>query len=182
MPADFSRLTPAAPAVAATLETRQFTTLADYSAATGQDRHSVLVDYDIFVKVPPLNAQDRTTVQKVYKREDLDFRLQAGVGRRGQGDAGADGHQRLHRLGPGPGRARARRAAAALRAEGVRRGRADRARQLYDGTSFASGTLAGSRWLPRTPSRPDAADSSPQNHTAPSFVRAKLKFLQRTRW
>jgi hypothetical protein len=28
--------------------------------------------------VPPLNAQDRTTVQKVYKREELDFRLRPG--------------------------------------------------------------------------------------------------------
>jgi hypothetical protein len=38
----------------------------------------VVVDYDIFVKVPPLNAQDKATVQKVYKREDLDFRLKPG--------------------------------------------------------------------------------------------------------
>ena len=62
----------------ASLETRQFQTLADYARATGQDRHSVLVDYDVFVKVPPLNAQDRATVQKVYKAEDLDFRLRPG--------------------------------------------------------------------------------------------------------
>ena len=40
-------------------QTRQFPTLADYSEATGQDRHSVLVDYDIFVNVPRLDAQDR---------------------------------------------------------------------------------------------------------------------------
>jgi hypothetical protein len=60
------------------LETRQFKTLEEYSEATRQDTHSVLVDYDIFVKVPPLNAQDKATVQKVYKREDLDFRLKPG--------------------------------------------------------------------------------------------------------
>jgi hypothetical protein len=78
---DYSSLTrTVAPGATRTapLETRQFKTLAEYSEATGEDRHSVLVDYDIFVKVPPLNAQDRTTVQKVYKAEDLDFRLKAG--------------------------------------------------------------------------------------------------------
>jgi hypothetical protein len=35
----------------------------------------VLVDYDIFVNVPKLDAQDRQTVQKVYKAEAFDFRL-----------------------------------------------------------------------------------------------------------
>jgi hypothetical protein len=38
----------------------------------------VLVDYDIFVNVPRLDAQDTRTVQKVYKAEDLDFQLKAG--------------------------------------------------------------------------------------------------------
>jgi hypothetical protein len=76
-PADFSQLT-RAPGGPSTLETRQFKTLEEYSEATRQDTHSVLVDYDIFVKVPPLNAQDKATVQKVYKREDLDFRLKPG--------------------------------------------------------------------------------------------------------
>ena len=59
----------------AALETRRFATLEHYSAATGQDRHSVLVDYDIFVNVPRLDAQDSRTVQKVYKAEDFDFGL-----------------------------------------------------------------------------------------------------------
>jgi hypothetical protein len=59
----------------AALETRRFKTLAEYSQATGQDRHSVLVDYDAFVNVPRLDAQDVRTVQKVYKAEDFDFRL-----------------------------------------------------------------------------------------------------------
>jgi hypothetical protein len=76
-PADFSQLT-RPPGSPSTLEARQFKTLADYSQATKQDTHSVLVDYDIFVNVPPLNAQDKTTVQKVYKHEDLDFRLRPG--------------------------------------------------------------------------------------------------------
>ena len=42
----------------AELESREFATLTDYSTATGQDRNSVLVDYDIFVNVPPLDARD----------------------------------------------------------------------------------------------------------------------------
>jgi hypothetical protein len=40
-----------------------------------QDRHSVLVDYDIFVNVRRLDARDAATVQKLYKADDLDFRL-----------------------------------------------------------------------------------------------------------
>jgi hypothetical protein len=60
------------------MENRQFKSLAEYSQATRQDAHSVLVDYDIFVNVPKLNAQDLQTVQKVYKAEALDFRLKPG--------------------------------------------------------------------------------------------------------
>ena len=58
-----------------TLETRRFETLAEYSQATKQDQHSVLVDYDIFVNVPKLDAQDLKRVQNIYKAEDFDFRL-----------------------------------------------------------------------------------------------------------
>src|SRR6185503_9149086 len=65
----------AAPNHTAALETRRFATLADYSQATGQDRHSVAVDYDVFVNVRRLDAQDAKTVQKIYKAEDLDFRV-----------------------------------------------------------------------------------------------------------
>jgi hypothetical protein len=57
------------------LETRAFATLAEYSAATGHDTHSVLVDYDVFMKVPRLDAQDAATVQRLYDARDLDFRL-----------------------------------------------------------------------------------------------------------
>ncbi len=60
------------------LETRRFATLAEYAAATHRDEHSVLVDYDVFMHVPKLDAQDRQTVQRVYKAEDVDFRLKAG--------------------------------------------------------------------------------------------------------
>ena len=62
-----------------TLETRQFPTLAAYSQATGQDKNSILVDYDIFVNVPRLDAQQTATVQKLYRAEDFDFRLKPGA-------------------------------------------------------------------------------------------------------
>jgi hypothetical protein len=45
---------------------------------THQDEHSVLVDYDIFVNVPKLDAQDLKKVQSIYKAEDFDFRLKPG--------------------------------------------------------------------------------------------------------
>jgi hypothetical protein len=63
---------------ASAIESRAFATLAEYSAATKQDQHSVLLDYDVFVKVPRLDAQDRSRVQTVYKAADLDFTLRAG--------------------------------------------------------------------------------------------------------
>jgi hypothetical protein len=59
----------------ARLETRRFTSLAEYAAATGQDRHSVVVDYDVFVNVHRLDAQDTPNVQKLYRADDFDFRL-----------------------------------------------------------------------------------------------------------
>jgi hypothetical protein len=57
------------------LETRRYKTFAEYQKGSGQDAHSVLVDYDIFVKVPRLDGKDLHTVQRLYKAEDLDFRL-----------------------------------------------------------------------------------------------------------
>ena len=60
------------------LEVRRFSTLAEYSQATHQDQHSVAVDYDIFVNVPRLDAQDLKNVQRLYKAEDFDFRLKPG--------------------------------------------------------------------------------------------------------
>jgi hypothetical protein len=62
----------------ARLVTREYATLEEFAAATGQDAHSVLVDYDVFVNVPALDAQDAATVQKLYDARDLDFRLQRG--------------------------------------------------------------------------------------------------------
>jgi hypothetical protein len=51
---------------------RQFATLKEYSKAVGQDRHSILIDYNIFQKVTP---PDPNHITKIYKPEDLDFRL-----------------------------------------------------------------------------------------------------------
>jgi len=55
-------------------EERKYKTLADYTQSTGQDKHSVIVDYDIFQKVLPVD--DVTTI---YKIEDLDFHLKPGT-------------------------------------------------------------------------------------------------------
>ena len=51
---------------------RKFATLAEYSQATGQDKNSVLVDYQIFSNVA---RPDQDDVSRVYKAKDLDFRL-----------------------------------------------------------------------------------------------------------
>jgi hypothetical protein len=60
------------------LEQRKYDTLADYQRDTKQDQHSVVVDYDVFVNVPRLDAKDMKTVQKLYKASDYDFRLKPG--------------------------------------------------------------------------------------------------------
>jgi hypothetical protein len=63
----------------AQLEARTFDTFADYVAGTGQDKNSLLVDYDVFVNVPKLDAQDAAAVQKLYDAKDFDFRLKRGA-------------------------------------------------------------------------------------------------------
>ena len=60
------------------IENRKYATLEAYQQATKQDQHSVLVDYDIFMNVKRLDAQDLQKVQTVYKAEDFDFRLKSG--------------------------------------------------------------------------------------------------------
>jgi hypothetical protein len=62
----------------AELQAREFATLEEFARATGNDRNSVLVDYDVFLNVPRLDAQDEETVQKLYEFADLDFRLRPG--------------------------------------------------------------------------------------------------------
>src|SRR5262249_10368403 len=54
------------------LATRHYTTLEEYARATGQDQHSIVVDFDSFVNVPP---PDKADPQRLYRPEDLDFRL-----------------------------------------------------------------------------------------------------------
>jgi hypothetical protein len=53
-------------------EERKFKTLTEYSQATGQDKHSILIDWDIFWNVTPPDPNDP---QRLYKPEELDFRL-----------------------------------------------------------------------------------------------------------
>jgi hypothetical protein len=67
-----------APGYTPTLVARDYATLAEYGAATGQDRNSVLVDYDVFVNVPRLDARDIAALQNLYDAADLDFRLRPG--------------------------------------------------------------------------------------------------------
>jgi hypothetical protein len=57
------------------LVTQRFKTLAEFTAATGADRHSVQVDYDVFENVP---MPDKADPQRLYDPEHLDFRLKAG--------------------------------------------------------------------------------------------------------
>jgi hypothetical protein len=59
---------------ASSRERRRFKTLEEYRAATGQDRHSVLVDYDVFIRATPPGSDPRT----LYKPADFDFRLRPG--------------------------------------------------------------------------------------------------------
>jgi hypothetical protein len=62
---------------AGALESRRYASLDEYSLATGQDRNSILLDYDVFVNVPPLDRDPRT-VQRLYDFANLDFRLRPG--------------------------------------------------------------------------------------------------------
>ena len=59
------------------LVTRRFKSLQDYRETTGQEQHSVLVDYDIFVKV---SKPDKSDPQRLYTPEDFDFRLRPVLG------------------------------------------------------------------------------------------------------
>jgi hypothetical protein len=53
-------------------EVRKFKNLQAFSEATGQDKHSILVDYDIFQNVSP---PDPSNPRKLYNPADFDFRL-----------------------------------------------------------------------------------------------------------
>ncbi len=53
----------------------KFPTLAAYADAIGQDKHSVLIDWNVFEKA---SAPDRADPTKLYRAADFDFRLRAG--------------------------------------------------------------------------------------------------------
>ena len=55
-------------------DTRKYKTLAEYQKGTGQDQHSVMVDYSIFQNARP-TLPDLTIL---YKPEDFDFQLRPG--------------------------------------------------------------------------------------------------------
>lgn len=55
-------------------EARRFATLAEYAAATGQDRHSREIDYSIFRNAPPPDFADPT---RLVHPDDIDLRLRA---------------------------------------------------------------------------------------------------------
>lgn len=57
------------------LVVRRFESLEDYRAATGQERHSVAVDYDVFRNV---SMPDKSDPQRLYDPKDFDFRLKPG--------------------------------------------------------------------------------------------------------
>ena len=55
--------------------THHFRSLEEYSHSTGQDRHSIIVDYNDFVNV---TIPDKSDPQHLYKPRDFDFRLKSG--------------------------------------------------------------------------------------------------------
>ncbi|MEO6186454.1 MAG: hypothetical protein ABIP38_02605 [Steroidobacteraceae bacterium] len=57
------------------LEKRAFRTLKEYARATGQDRHSVLLDFDTFVNAPLPDYRDPT---RVVDPASIDLRLRPG--------------------------------------------------------------------------------------------------------
>jgi hypothetical protein len=61
-------------AQAVPLVQRSFATLKEYSGATGQDKHSVLLDYDVFVNA---RAPDYSDPTHVVQPESVDLHLKA---------------------------------------------------------------------------------------------------------
>ena len=53
----------------------RYKTLKEYSDASGQDKHSILVDYDSFMNVL---MPDKSDPQRLYKPDSFDFRLRPG--------------------------------------------------------------------------------------------------------
>lgn len=61
---------------AAPLETRTFADFDSYRAGTGQDVHSLLLDFDVFVNAP---MPDLATPTRIYQPDDVDLRLARGA-------------------------------------------------------------------------------------------------------
>ena len=101
-------------------QTQRFTTLADYAAATGQDRHSVAVDYDVFVNVRRLDAQDTATVQKLT-RGTSSLQAQAGICCRRSWCAAGNCDRRIRGTRSGSGCAGSRAGGAAVWAQKIER-------------------------------------------------------------
>jgi len=77
-PPPFTQADMTGPGHETALQKHEFRTLAEYSKATGQDQHSVTVDYDVFENVRRLDARDAATLQRIYRADEFDFRLKAG--------------------------------------------------------------------------------------------------------
>lgn len=55
--------------------TQSFQSLEAFSAATGQEKHGIMLDYDVLVRVEPPDENDRA---RVFQLNEFDFRLKAG--------------------------------------------------------------------------------------------------------
>ena len=78
------------------LETREFASLAEIQQGDCQDSHSVILDYDVFVNVKRLDAQDVKTVENIYLgARTSDFRLKPGSAAVDRGSDAAERNRRL---------------------------------------------------------------------------------------
>jgi hypothetical protein len=91
----------------ADLDTARFASLEEYRKGSGQDQHSLLVDYDVFVRVPMLDAQDSRTFRRSTRPRISIFAARRRRGRRSR-SAAAQRQRRLRRQRPRSRRARAR--------------------------------------------------------------------------
>jgi hypothetical protein len=60
-------------------DVQRFRTLADFTAATGQESHGIEVDYDIFTNLRSPLRPDSSKPGKPYDAADLDFTLRPGA-------------------------------------------------------------------------------------------------------
>ena len=96
------------------LNVRRFDSLEAFREATGNERHSVPVDYDVFRKAA---IPDKADPQRLYDREGLRFSAEARLRCDRQGRGVAEHHGRRDGTRAGPRRARAWSPRTALRTE-----------------------------------------------------------------